>query len=261
MTRTADDLLPLDEALRRLHPFAHFHVGIRPVPLRRIVGSEGRTADFDRRFVPRRRESHGRIRELARAFPDGNFPAISVQQLGDAYFVVDGHHRVALARRRGMETLDADVTVVRARWSLGADAGRDELLHAEQEWLFMQESGLAETRPQARFRFSEPIGYSQLLSGVEAHGYRMGLASGAVVTRAAAAGDWYDRVYLPAAAAIERERVEGICTSPTLADRFLWVGELERELRLECRHATFDDALRRAAQERTARRRRLLRRG
>ena len=261
MARSADRLLPLDEALRRLHPFARFHAGIRPVPVRQIVGSEGRASDFDRGFVPRRRESHGRIRELARTFPDGNFPAITVQQLGDAYFVVDGHHRVALARRRGMETLDADVTVVRSRWSLGAGAGRDELLHAEQEWLFMQESGLAETRPQARIRFSEAVGYSQLLSGVEAHGYRLGLAAGSVVTRGEAAGDWYDRVFLPSVAAIERERVEGICASPTLADRFLWLGELERELRLECPRATFDDVLRRALHERGARRRRLLRRG
>jgi hypothetical protein len=261
VTRAADQLLPLDEALRRLHPFARFHAGVRPVPLRRIVGSEGRAADFDRRFVPRRRESHSRIRELAQAFPDGNFPAITVQQLGEAYFVVDGHHRVALALRRGMEAVDADVTVVRARWSLGPDSRRDELLHAEQEWLFMQESGLAETRPQARIRFSEPVGYSQLLSGVEAHGYRIGLAAGAVVTRGEAASHWYDRVYLPGVAAIERERVEGICANPTLADRFLWLGELERELRLESRCVTFDDAVRRAVQERAARRPRLLRRG
>jgi len=181
--RRSPDLLPLDEALGRLHPFARFHLGVRAIPVRQIVGSDGRAADFDRRFVPRRRESLVRLRELGRVFPHGDFPPIVVHQLGETYFVVDGHHRVALARQRGMETLDAAVTVVRARWRLHEDAGPEDLVHAEQEWLFMEESGLGETRPEAEIRFSKPIGYSQLLAGVEAHGYRMALATGEVVAR------------------------------------------------------------------------------
>jgi hypothetical protein len=260
MGHSPDRLLPLDEALRRLHPFARFHLGVRPIPIGQIVGSDGRVGDFDRRFVPRRRQSVTRLRELGRAFPGGDFPPIAVHQLGDTYFVVDGHHRVALARRRGMETIDADVTVVRARWRLRTDARLQDLVHAEQEWLFMQESGLGETRPEARIRFTEPIGYSQLLTGVETHGYRMALAAGELVARAEVAGDWYDRVYLPAVAAIERERIEGICAHATPADRFLWVGRLEHELRLDSPAATFEDAIRRAAQEQGARRRRLARR-
>jgi hypothetical protein len=258
--RRSSDLLPLDEVQRRLHPFARFHLGVRAIPVRQIVGSDGRAADFDRRFAPRRRESLLRLRELERAFPDGDFPPITVHELGETYFVVDGHHRVALARRSGMETIDADVTVVRARWRLHEDAGPEDLVHAEQEWLFMEESGLGETRPEAQIRFSKPIGYSQLLAGVETHGYRMALATGEVVARGVAAGDWYDRVYLPALAAIERERFEGVCANATPADRFLWLAQFERELRLDSRGATFDDALSRAVEERDARRRRFRRR-
>ena len=256
MARSSQRLLPLDEALRRLHPFARFQLGVRPIPIGQIVGSDGRVADFDRRFVPRRRQSVARLRELGRAFPGGDFPPIAVHQLGDTYFVVDGHHRVALARRRGMETIDADVTVVHARWRLRVDAGHEDLVHAEQEWLFMRESGLGETRPEILIRLSEPIGYSQLLAGVETHGYRMAFAAGELIPRSAVAGDWYDRVYLPAVAAIERERIEGICANATPADRFLWVGRLERELRLDSRFATFEDAVRRAACEQGVRRRR-----
>lgn len=261
MSRAYNSLLSLDEALRRLHPFSHFHLGVRPIPVRQIVGSEGRALDFDRSFVPRRRATVERLRELARAFPDGgNFPAITVYQLGQAYFVVDGHHRVALARRHGMEAIDADVTVVRARWQLREDARAEELVHAEQEWLFMQESGLGETRPDVRIRFSEPIGYSKLLADVEAHGYRLALAAATVLAPSEVAADWYERVYLPAAAAIERERFEGLCANATLADRFLFVSALHRELRLDRRSATFDEALHRAVRERAGRRLRLLRR-
>jgi hypothetical protein len=160
-----------------------------------------------------------------------------------------------------METIDADVTVVRARWRLDEDARAVDLVHAEQEWLFMHESGLAETHPDVWIRFSEPIGHSKLLADVESHGYRLALASGTVVPRSEAAGDWYDRVFLPAIAAIERERFEGLCAGATIADRFLFVGRLHRELRLDRRDATFAEALTRAMRERRAHRLRLLRRG
>jgi hypothetical protein len=160
-----------------------------------------------------------------------------------------------------MATIDADVTAVRARWRLRADAGPEDLVHAEQEWLFMRESGLGEARPEAQIRFSEPIGYAKLLAGLEAHGYRLALMAGAFSAPAEVARDWYDRVYLPATEAIERERLEGLCRDATLADRFLWVSRLQRELRLDSRGATFEDALQRAVEEPVARRPALLRRG
>jgi ParB-like chromosome segregation protein Spo0J len=36
-------------------------------------------------------------------FPDGVVPAISTYEVDGMYFVVDGHHRVALAHELGME--------------------------------------------------------------------------------------------------------------------------------------------------------------
>jgi hypothetical protein len=252
--RERDPLLPLDEALRRLHPH---HRGVVPVPVRQIVGSEGRAADFDRSFAPRRSESLLRRRALEQAFPDGDFPPIAVEQLGDAYFVLDGHHRVAIARARGMETIDADVTVVEARWRLGADATLGELAHAEQEWLFMHGSGLARARPDVRIRVSDAVGYAELLAGVHAHGYELTQRAGTVPAPETVAADWYDRVYLPAVETIERVGIEGACADATAADRFLWAQDAHRRLRVEHRCATFEDALRRG-REASARPRRLL---
>jgi hypothetical protein len=53
-----------------------------------------RGADFDRDFLPRRPEIGLRWRSVEGAFPEGGFPPISVYKLGDAYFIIDGHHRV-----------------------------------------------------------------------------------------------------------------------------------------------------------------------
>ena len=98
-----DDLLDLEETIRRLKPFSRHYVGMRSIPVDHVVGTVGRAGDFDRRFSPRRSHVSVRMRRVSEAFPDGAFPAIDVHQLGEAYFVIDGHHRVAVARRRGIE--------------------------------------------------------------------------------------------------------------------------------------------------------------
>jgi hypothetical protein len=120
-----------------------------------------------------------------------------VYQLGDAYFVIDGHHRVALARERGMEMIDAEVTELRARWHLPADADIVELIHAEQERIFMDESGLAAAHPDVRIRFSRPVGYVQLLETVQIQGYHLMLQAQRILAREEIVSDWYTHVFLP----------------------------------------------------------------
>jgi ParB-like nuclease domain len=214
-------LLPLDEAERRLRPFNRHYVGVRAIPIDRIVGTDGRGSDFDRAFLPRRPGIAQRWRNVERAFPDGDFPPIVVRKLGEAYFVLDGHHRVAIARQRGMTTIDADVSELVARWPLAADADLVDLVHAEQERLFVDQSGIPE--PAAPIRFSHPSGYVELLENVEIHGYHLMLESGRVLTRDEIGRDWYERIYAPAAIAIESARLGEAYPDATTADLFLHV--------------------------------------
>ena len=102
------DLLPFDEARRRLQIVGQSYLGVRAIPVARIVGSLDRNADFDRDFRPRRRLSRARLGSLRMAFPDGHMPPIEVQELGGSYFVADGHHRVALAHELGADFIDAE---------------------------------------------------------------------------------------------------------------------------------------------------------
>jgi hypothetical protein len=237
-----EELLPLDEAQQRLRPFGQRYIGIRSIPLAQVVGSDSRTGDFDRDFGPRRAAVRSRWQGVERAFPHGDFPPIVVSKLGDAYFVIDGHHRVAIARRRGMEMIDAEVTELRARWHLSADPDAVELKHAEQHRIFMDESGLAAARPDACISFSRPTGYSELLQNVESHGYRLMREVGRVLEPDVVAADWYDRVYL---GALEAFRREGLEPQATEADLFLCVYERRRELLPDCACTTLEDAARR----------------
>jgi hypothetical protein len=223
-------LLELDEAERRLRPFERRYVGIRAIPLAQVVGTDGRGRDFDRSFLPRRPEIGPRWRSVEDAFPDADFPPIVTYQLGDAHFVIDGHHRVAIALQRGMETIDAEVTELRARWHLHADADVVELIHAEQQRIFMVESGLDRARPDVCIDFSRPGGYIELLENVQIHGYHLMLAAGRALPPGEIADDWYDRVYLPALEAIEREQLAELYPEATPADLFLFIYKRRREL-------------------------------
>jgi hypothetical protein len=256
----AGPLLQLDDVVQRLRPYTRSYVGIRAIEVASIVGSDSRAADFDREFNPLRPVLRERLRRLARAFPTSAFAPIVVHKVGDAYFVVDGHHRVAIARARGLETLDAEVYELTARWQLSADADLHELQHAEQERLFMAESGLADAQPTACIRFTHAVGYRQLLEVVQIHGYELMQETGRRLERGEIAGDWYSRVYAPALQLIEHERIELPCDDPTPSDAFLWLWEQRRSLSVERGPQQLSDVVRMAV-DGCFRRRRLLRRG
>ena len=247
--RGPSDLLPLDEATKRLRPFARRHLGLQAIPVAQIVGTDSRGADFDRDFLPRRPQIGPRWRNVEEAFPEGGFPPIAVYQLGEAYFIIDGHHRVAIARQRRVETIDAEVTELTARWHLPADADLVELIHAEQERIFMDDSGLGAARPDAHIRFCKPAGYLELIENVQIHGYHLMLNAGRALTREEIAGDWYDDVYLPSVEAIRAENLHDLHPGQTDADFFLCVYYRRRELYPEVGCVPLTETARRMAED------------
>jgi hypothetical protein len=201
--RRSDRLLELDDVERRLKPFGRRYLGVHPIPLDALVGTDSRAGSFTRDFRPLHSFSRDRLRSLERAFADGGFPPIVVVKLGDAYFVIDGHHRAALARRSGAESIDADVTELIARVPLAAGADMHEVVLRELERIFLEDSGLAEARPDVRVPVSRPAHYLELLENVQIHGYHMMRGRGKVLDDASIARDWYDAVYAPTLAAAE----------------------------------------------------------
>jgi hypothetical protein len=238
------ELLPLEEVSRRLRAFEQHYVGIRPIEVDKIVGTVDRTGEFDRDFLPRGRYVEDRWRRVEEAFPEGAFPPIQVYQVGEAYFVMDGHHRVAIARQTGMLSIDAEITELRSRWKLPADADLGRIIHAEQERIFMEESGLERARPEARVEFTRPQGYVQLLDNVKVHGYHLVQERGEVLPPDEIAGDWYDRVYRPAVEAIRREGLFELYPRATEGDLFLWVYQRLLDLFPECGGVGYEDAIR-----------------
>jgi hypothetical protein len=92
------------------------YLGMQVVPIARIRGTEGRDQDFDAAFHPLRPHNRGRWMKIAAAQQAGaTLPPVDLIQVGDIYFVRDGHHRISVASALGQTEIDAEVTV----WQTG----------------------------------------------------------------------------------------------------------------------------------------------
>jgi ParB-like nuclease family protein len=228
--RATSPLLSLDEVTKRLRAFEQSYVGVRPIRVADIVGTVSRVDDFDRDFLPKRSKIRQRWENVERRYPEGDFPPIVVYELDGRYFIVDGHHRVAIARQRGIDWIDAEITRLRSRVPLPPDADISAIIMAEQERRFMEESGLDRARPEVRIEFSRPQGYIELLEHIRIHGFHVMQTRQRVLSPAEIAADWYDWIYLPTVEAIHREHLHELWPAATDADLFLWVGQRRREL-------------------------------
>jgi hypothetical protein len=113
---TARNVLP---SLYQRHPEAarapRRRVGLRSVPIDEIVGTMRHPSQNSADFLPlpslRGENWRARWQRITRA-TDGlaMLPPIDLMQVGEEYYVGDGHNRVAAARRHGAVEIDADVT-------------------------------------------------------------------------------------------------------------------------------------------------------
>jgi hypothetical protein len=258
----SDSLLPLAEVTERLRVTRHGYVGVRSIPLDKIIGSVDRASEFDRDFHPQRRDSDARMRKLEVAFPNGDFPAISVFEVGGAYFVSDGHHRVALAHRRGQEFIEAEVVQLATNYRLSPDVDIPQLVHTELRRMVMEESGLQEVRPDLDISFSNPAGYLELLETIKAHGWDLTRCLGRLPSPEELGTSWLTEVYQPGLRALHEAGLSCPHEDATEADSFLWLYQRRRALWMRGSRATYRDAVYdiRHARKLSRRERRALRR-
>jgi hypothetical protein len=116
LTGRSRALLPLERILKSATVQAVISAKTGMVPIAQIVGSENRSADFDRNFNPLHDHTRDRWLSIARAWQRGRYlPPVKLIQVGDHYFVRDGHHRISVARALGWDVVEATVEV----WIVG----------------------------------------------------------------------------------------------------------------------------------------------
>ena len=112
---TRSTLLSPEELRRSIPASGAMYRGRRTVEVSRVVGSVGKHEQFDKNFMPLSKASAQKWKRIDRAFRLGQeLPPVSLLELGGDYFVIDGNHRVSVARFHGVEWIDAEVTEVKS---------------------------------------------------------------------------------------------------------------------------------------------------
>jgi hypothetical protein len=200
LRREPDDvnwILPLDEVLAAVGNRGEHQRGLQSIRLDAVVGTVDSQRDFDRRFRPTSSRVRERWERLALAQRRGeSIPPIDVYQVGDLYFVQDGHHRVSIALATGAKTIDAYVTEIRTVVPVGGLRHRGDLLMKSYERLFQARVPLPPAAHE-EISFSDPWSYAELGEGVEAWGYRCMQDEHAFLDRHQVARRWFAEEYSP----------------------------------------------------------------
>jgi ParB-like nuclease domain len=185
--------------------------GVHEIPLNAIVGSASslsKAGDFDPGFLPVSKRLRHRWTRIYQEMVEGEeLPPIDVYKVGEGYYVIDGHHRVSVARNLGRDTINARVIEVHTRAPLGTNVDPANLLRAAEYNAFLESTQLHRTRPQARLECSRLGRYDEIFKHILGHRYFMGLEAGHQVSVVEAAASWYDNVYTPIAEVIRKHRV------------------------------------------------------
>ncbi len=225
------DLLPFEEVRSRLKLARGVDRGLEEVPLERIRGTLDRATEFTNAFLPRRESLRDRWEDVA-TLAEGHrgFPPVVLYRVGEVYFVVDGHHRVSVARALGAETIEARVTEFETPVPLPPDASLEDVVLREGLAGFLEATGLVPEHPD-EWRVTEPGGYDRLLDHIAVHRYFLGLDRRRDVSWEEAVASFRDTVIRPM---VERIRASGVLDGfpgRTETDLYLFLADHLRYLR------------------------------
>jgi hypothetical protein len=224
------DLLPFEEVRQKLHLASRSYRGLHEVPLGKIVGSVGRYRDFTRSFLPRCSRLRQRWSRVDRLAAEQGVPPIELYQVGDCYFVLDGNHRVSVARQAQAPAIEAHVWEYQTRIPLHPDTTIDDLLIKEEYMEFLEHTRLDQSRSDQNIAFTIPGGYRELEYQITLYQDALSQIDGRPFGYEEAATYWYDMIYTAVVQIIEQQDVLKDFPGRTQADLFVWVVRHQREL-------------------------------
>jgi nucleotide-binding universal stress UspA family protein len=234
ITGRPNELLSYEEVAEKLKLRVRTERGIQQIPLDAIVGSVGRYTDFTRTFLPRRAGDKDRWAGVRLAFQEAGAPPIDVYQVGDVYFVIDGNHRVSIARQEGAKTIEAHVIEVRTNVSLTPDIRAEDLIIKSEYAEFLQYTKIMDLRPNVDLSVTVPGQYPKLMEQVCAQECLLEKDSETEVIFQDAVAAWYDNIYIPLAEAIRDRGLLRWFPNRTTTDLYIWISEnrsaLEKDL-------------------------------
>src|SRR5690349_7231243 len=237
VTGRSNELLSYDEIASKLKLQGRSDKGQQMIPVNAIVGSVGRYTDFTRTFLPRRledRQRWARVKAIALDPVGVGLPAIEVYKVSEVYFVIDGNHRVSIARQEAWETIEAHVIEIQTDIPLTRDVQPDELIIKAEYADFLDQTGLNRLPEFTDLRITIPGGYQKLLDEVCVCRCQIEEEGQTECTLQDSAESWYRDIYLSFAEAVGERGMIRWFPNRTVTDLYVWMTEhradLEKEL-------------------------------
>jgi len=227
-------LLSYDEIKEKLRIGGPIYRGIQTVRVDQIAGSLNRYHEFDRVFMPANDQLAERWQSVNRAFyKEISLPPVVLYKVGQVYFVVDGHHRVSVAREQGQVFIEAEVRECYTRVNINPDIKPEDLEILENKVHFLERTSLDTLLPDAYIQLTIPDGFDRMLEHIAVHRYFMGLDLQRDITEEEAIIHWYETVYMPVVKVIRDTNILKEFPDKTEGDLYLWVLDHQHYLSAE----------------------------
>lgn len=235
VTGRSNQLLSYDEVAEKLKLQIRTERGLQNIPLNAIVGSVGRYTEFTRTFLPRHADDQNRWAGVKAAVEgDLGLPPIEVYKVGEVYFVVDGNHRVSIARQEGFDSIEARVIEFQTEIKLTPEIQPEDLIVKSEHADFLNKTRIHESRPNVELSVTSCCQYDKLMKQIHVSQYILQEEGKQDASLQDAAAYWYDTMYIPLTEAIRDRGLMHWFPNRTITDLYIWISEnraaLEEEL-------------------------------
>ncbi len=229
LTGSSSHLIQFKQVEDQLQYEESQNLGLVDIPLDAIVGSVSRPNDFTRKFFPLEVVDPGRWQRV-KAGMNQQIRPIDVYQIDQTYFVLDGNHRVSVARQRGNKTIQAYVTKIESSVPLTPEDDFEDLIIKNQQVRFRKDTGLDQLRPDLEFATTIPGSYQQLRDQIDTHHFNLEIRHQYPYTYQEAVVSWVEEVYLPVLQTVSQSGLLRDFPERTPTDLYLWLIRYQKEL-------------------------------
>ena len=191
-----ENLKSFTEIQKEENAYNSVNLGIKEIPLDKIVGSVEKYSYFDKNFVPKNDIVKQRwINIYVGYMMDSMLPPVILYKIKDDYYVYDGNHRVSVAKFLNFASIEAEVEEF-----LPTKDTKDKVIYREHMF-FEKETGIEE------IILSEPIKYKYLREEIESYTALLSKRRNRDFNLREGAEKWYKEVFLPIKGLLEENNI------------------------------------------------------
>ena len=220
-------LISLNDVKQLIRPVNETYLGMKVIPIDKIIGSEGRYKDFDNNFFPKSSHLRNRWEHVDEAaIKEINLPPIKVYEIAGLYFVRDGNHRVSVAKARGTEFIDAEVVTLQSEIKLKKPDNINDIVKQiinYEKRLFYAETSFGDITDFWCLDFSRAGRYDVIYNHILTHKYFLNQKQKDEVSMEDAIISWFTKVYIPIISTIQKKKILKKFPKRTYSDLYVWI--------------------------------------